>query len=221
MKRISIIVVLALLACNAEAKKAPPEEVTYKELTLAEATAGLPDKGKLTAEITTEQGKITCELFPASAPRTVASFVGLARGLQAWKDPKSGKWVKQPFFDGLAFHRVIPKFMIQGGDPLSRDYEGPDAGTGGPGYTLPDEIDPTLKYDRGGRLAMANKGPKTGSGGSQFFITEKDTPALNGGYVIFGQCDNIDAVKAIARVPVGDRDKPKKAVTMQVKIVKK
>ncbi len=219
MKRLPLLIVL--FACNAEAKKAPPEEVTYKELTLAEATAGLPDKGKLVAEIATEQGKITCELFPSSAPRTVASFVGLARGLQAWKDPKTGKWVKQPFFDGLAFHRVIPTFMIQGGDPLSRDYDSPDTGTGGPGYNVPDEIDPKLLYDRGGRLAMANKGPKTASGGSQFFITEKETPALNGGYVIFGQCDGVDVVKAIARVPVGAHDKPTKAVTMQVKILKK
>jgi peptidyl-prolyl cis-trans isomerase A (cyclophilin A) len=208
-----------LVACTAEAKKAA-EEVTNKQLTLDEATAGLPKTGKLMVDITTPQGKITCELFPDSAPKTVASFVGLARGLQAWKDPKTDKWTKSPYFDGLAFHRVIPGFMIQGGDPLSRDYDAPGVGTGGPGYTLPDEIDDKLKFDKAGRLAMANKGAKTQSGGSQFFITEGLPAQLNGGYAIFGQCGDEDVVKTIARVE-RTRDKPVKAVTMQVKIYKK
>jgi len=208
-----------LVACTAEAKK-PADEVTNKQLTLDEATAGLPKTGKLMVDITTPQGKITCELFPDSAPKTVASFVGLARGLQAWKDPKTDKWTKSPYFDGLAFHRVIPGFMIQGGDPLSRDYDAPGVGTGGPGYTLPDEIDDKLKFDKAGRLAMANKGAKTQSGGSQFFITDGLPAQLNGGYAIFGQCGNEDVVKAIARVE-RTRDKPVKPVTMQVKIYKK
>jgi peptidyl-prolyl cis-trans isomerase A (cyclophilin A) len=218
MKKHTVCLFL-LVACTAEAKK-PAEEVTNKQLTLDEATAGLPKTGKLMVDITTPQGKITCELFPDSAPKTVASFVGLARGLQAWKDPKTDKWTKSPYFDGLAFHRVIPGFMIQGGDPLSRDYDAPGVGTGGPGYTLPDEIDDKLTFDKTGRLAMANKGAKTQSGGSQFFITEGLPAQLNGGYAIFGQCGNEDVVKAIARVE-RTRDKPVKAVTMQVKIYKK
>jgi peptidyl-prolyl cis-trans isomerase A (cyclophilin A) len=129
--------------------------------------------------------------------------------------------VKQPFFDGLAFHRVIPRFMIQGGDPISREYARPDTGAGGPGYTLPDELAADLRVDRPGRLAMANTGPKTHSGGSQFFITESPYPPLDGGYVIFGQCREIDIVQGIARVPVGENDKPVQAVTMKVEIAKR
>ncbi|HKA87080.1 MAG TPA: peptidylprolyl isomerase [Haliangiales bacterium] len=208
-----------LSACLAATAQA--DEVAFKQLSLAEATEGLPAKGKLMADITTSEGKITCELFPESAPKTVASFVGLARGLQPWKDPKTGKWVTSPFFDGLAFHRVIPEFMIQGGDPLSREYAGASVGTGGPGYTLPDEIDRTLQFNKPGRLAMANKGAGTNSGGSQFFITEGRPDGLDFGYAIFGQCDNQDVVKKIARVQRGPRDKPQKPVTMEVKIYKK
>jgi cyclophilin family peptidyl-prolyl cis-trans isomerase len=126
--------------------------------------------------------------------------------------------VKKPFFDGLAFHRVIPGFMIQGGDPISRDYSSPVIGTGGPGYTLPDEIDPKLKFDRPGRLAMANSGAHQHTGGSQFFVTDSPTPQLNGDYVIFGQCGDINVVQAIARVPRDENDKPQTAVPMIVKI---
>jgi peptidyl-prolyl cis-trans isomerase A (cyclophilin A) len=217
MKKHTVCLFL-IAACTTEAKA---EEVAGKQLTLEEATAGLPKTGKLMVDITTPQGKITCELFPGSAPKTVASFVGLARGLQPWKDPKTDKWTKSPYFDGLAFHRVIPGFMIQGGDPLSRDYDAAGVGTGGPGYTLPDEIDAKLSFDKTGRLAMANKGANTQSGGSQFFITDGKPEQLNGGYAIFGQCGNADVVTAIARVEKGPRDKPVKAVTMQVKVYKK
>jgi len=217
---VCIFILSASLACTAQAQK-PAEEVAFKQLSLPEATEGLPAKGKLMADIITSEGKITCELFPDSAPKTVASFVGLARGLQPWKDPKTGKWVTSPFYDGLAFHRVIPEFMIQGGDPLSREYTSAGVGTGGPGYTLPDEIDRKLQFNKPGRLAMANKGAGTNSGGSQFFITEGRPDGLDFGYAIFGQCDNQDAVKKIARVERGPRDKPQKPVTMQVKIYKK
>ncbi|MBI4508047.1 MAG: peptidylprolyl isomerase [Deltaproteobacteria bacterium] len=175
------------------------------------------------AQITTDLGAITCELFPDKAPRTVASFVGLARGIRPWKDPKIGQWIKGPYFDGLAFHRVIPEFMIQGGDPLSRDYNSPYIGSGGPGYGLPDEIAPELKFDRPGRLAMANTGPKTQSGGSQFFITEVPRPQLDGGYVIFGQCGQADVVKQIARVEVDHHrgNKPRTPVIMAVKVYRR
>ena len=193
-----------------------------QELTLEEATAGLEGSGKLSAEITTPKGVIHCELFPEQAPKTVASFVGLARGLRPYQDPGSGEWKKGAFFDGLAFHRVIPSFMIQGGDPLSRSYDNPNIGTGKPGFTLPDETTPELKFDRPGRMAMANSGAPT-TAGSQFFITEVPRPHLDGGYVIFGQCDDVDVVKTIARVPVDSprHNKPLEAVTMQVKILKK
>jgi peptidyl-prolyl cis-trans isomerase A (cyclophilin A) len=191
-----------------------------KELTLEEATAGLEGSGKLRAEITTPKGTIHCELLPDKAPKTVASFVGLARGLRPYQDPESGQWTKGSFFDGLAFHRVIPSFMIQGGDPLSRNYDNASIGTGKPGFTLPDETTPELKFDRPGRLAMANSGAPT-TAGSQFFITEVPRPHLDGGYVIFGQCEDVEVVKAIANVAKGPRDKPLEAVTMQVKILKK
>jgi peptidyl-prolyl cis-trans isomerase A (cyclophilin A) len=187
-------------------------------ITLEEATDGLDGDGPLTAEISTDLGAITCKLLPDVAPETVASFVGLARGKRALRDPKSGEWVKRPFFDGLLFHRVLPEFMIQGGDPLSIDHSSPALGTGGPGYTLPDELSPAHKFDHGGVLAMANKGPRTHSGGSQFFITEGPTPQLNGGYVIFGDCEGVDVVKKIARVPRGAADRPDTPVPMKVTI---
>jgi peptidyl-prolyl cis-trans isomerase A (cyclophilin A) len=182
-----------------------------KVFSVAEATQGLPAGGKLMAEITVKLGTMKCELYPDQAPETVASFVGLARGKRPWKDPNTGEWKRSHFFDGLIFHRVIPEFMIQGGDPQG-------TGTGGPGYTLPDEIAPSLKFDRGGRLAMANKGPQSHTGGSQFFITEGVTSQLDGGYVIFGQCDGVDVVKAVARVPRNEMDRPLDPIPMTVRI---
>jgi peptidyl-prolyl cis-trans isomerase A (cyclophilin A) len=204
-------------------KGADPENGDF---TLEEATKGLAGTGKLYAEITTELGTIECELYDEQAPRTVASFVGLARGVRPWKDPKTNEWVTgTPYFDGLAFHRVIPEFMIQGGDAVSRDYADPRAGMGGPGYSLPDETNEELTFDRAGRLAMANAGhPKTG--GSQFFITEVPKASLDkvegnprrNGYTIFGQCGNEEVVKAIARVARNADDKPDAPVTMKIKI---
>ena len=124
------------------ASPAGKEAAGDKEITLDQATDGLGKGGKLVAEIVTDLGSIHCELLPDAAPKTVASFVGLARGLRPFEDPATGKWVTRPFFDGLAFHRVIPGFMIQGGDPFSANYQDPRIGSGGPGYTLPDEIAP-------------------------------------------------------------------------------
>jgi peptidyl-prolyl cis-trans isomerase A (cyclophilin A) len=147
----------------------------------------------------TSMGKITCTLFPEQAPLTVANFVGLATGTKDWVNPANGqKMHNTPLYDGTIFHRVIPDFMIQGGDPLGE-------GTGDPGYQFKDEFS-DLTFDRPGRLAMANSGPNTN--GSQFFITEVPTPHLNHHHTIFGECDNIDLVKKIARVPRGFTDKP-------------
>ncbi|MBI2677628.1 MAG: peptidylprolyl isomerase [Candidatus Koribacter versatilis] len=156
--------------------------------------------GRPTAVFNTTAGKLTCELFPDKAPKAVANFVGLAQGTKDWKNPKSGMYRRNlPLYNGTIFHRVIPNFMIQGGDPLGN-------GTGSPGYTFEDEFDPSLRFDRPGRLAMANSGPNTN--GSQFFITEVPTPHLNNLHTIFGQCDaaSVALVKQIARKPADARD---------------
>ena len=155
----------------------------------------------------TNQGTIVCELYEKDAPVTVKNFVDLAEGTKEWKDPTSGAMKKTRYFDGLTFHRVIPEFMIQGGDPTG-------TGTGGPGYKFQDEFKPTLKFDKPGRLAMANSGPSTN--GSQFFITEVPTEYLNGKHTIFGQViEGLDVVKKIARVPQDQSNKPRQPVVMQ------
>ena len=121
---------------------------------------------------------LVVKLFEKDAPKTVANFVGLATGKQEWVDPRTGKKSNARLYDGTAFHRVIPQFMIQGGDPLG-------TGTGGPGYKFEDEFQSGRKFDRPGLLAMANAGPNTN--GSQFFITEVPTPHLNNRHTIFGE----------------------------------
>jgi len=145
----------------------------------------------------TSVGDITCELFPDKAPKTVANFIGLSDGSKDWTNPRDGKPMHgTPLYDGTIFHRVIPNFMIQGGDPMGQGY-------GGPGYKVEDEVDPSLTFDRPGRLAMANSGPNTN--GSQFFITDVPTPFLNGHYSLFGQCDDasVAVVKKIQQGPCG------------------
>ncbi len=158
---------------------------------LAKYTEGLTGKGTLMARFVTNQGTITCELFEKRAPLTVANFVGLARGLHSFRDPKSGNTEARPFYDGLIFHRVMENFMIQGGDPQG-------SGLGGPGYKFAQETSKELRHDKPGVLSMANAGP--GTNGSQFFITEVPKASLDGGYNVFGQCAEIDIVKKIARV---------------------
>ena len=190
-------------------------------LTLATpAVAASNSAARPTAIIHTTKGDLKCELFPDKAPKTVANFIGLATGKKDWINPASGKVEhNRPFFDGVIFHRVIPEFMIQGGDPLG-------TGIGGPGYKFEDELHSDLLFDRPGRLAMANSGPNTN--GSQFFITENAQPGLNPcldeggcqrgsrrvpkgtGYTIFGQCDenSVEFVKRIARMPRDPGDRP-------------
>lgn len=166
-----------------------------RPLSLEEALKGIEGSDGLVANIETTKGTFRCRLFSEEAPLAVANFVGLARGLRAWLDPKTGQWVRRPFYDGLTFHRVIPGFMIQGGCPLGD-------GTGGPGYAFRDEFHLRLRHDKPGRLSMANSGPNTN--GSQFFITEAPTPWLDDHHTIFGECEPLDLVKEIARVPATD-----------------
>ncbi len=145
----------------------------------------------LHATFKTSAGDIVVRLMPDKAPQTVENFVGLSEGTKEWTDPGSGQKVKRPLYDGTAFHRVIPDFMIQGGDPLG-------TGHGGPGYRFGDEIGPDNKFNRPGLLAMANAGPNTN--GSQFFITETPTPHLDRAHTIFGEVvKGLDLVAKIAR----------------------
>ena len=145
---------------------------------------------------------MTCRLFDKEAPLTVANFVGLATGTKDWVDPVTHQKVTgKPFYDGTEFHRVIPEFMIQGGDRLGN-------GSGDAGFFIPDEFSPSLRFDVPGRLAMANSGPNTG--GSQFFITEVPTSTLNGRHTIFGQCTphSVLIAGSIARMERNAEDKP-------------
>lgn len=170
------------------------------------------------ATLHTTAGDIRIELFENHAPKTVRNFVGLATGATSWTDPRSGQQRQDPLYDGVIFHRVIPGFMVQGGDPLG-------TGTGGPGYTFDDEIHPELVFDKPYLLAMANAGkrrdPATGAlkgtNGSQFFITVEATSWLNGKHTIFGVVAD-DAgravVDAIAAAPTGAGDRPVTDVTI-------
>lgn len=168
----------------------------------------VPGNGKLYARLTTTQGAIVVELEEQRAPKTVQNFVGLATGSMEWTDAKTGQKESTPLYEGVRFHRVIPGFMVQVGDPLSRH---PDMasrwGTGGPGYRFGDEFHPELKHDRPGILSMANAGP--GTNGSQFFITEGPTPHLDGRHSVFGHVvSGQDVVSKIANVPRGPGDRP-------------
>lgn len=173
-----------------------PGDPVNGKFEMADALKGLSGTGtQLFADIETGQGKLECELWPDKAPLTVANFVGLARGLRPWKE--KDKWVKKPLYDGLAFHRVVKGFMIQGGDP-NRD------GSGGPGYSIPDEIWEDANHDKRGLICMANRGPNTN--GSQFFIMDGAAPHLDGGYTIFGKCGPDDVIDKLSSSPtVGDR----------------
>lgn len=169
-------------------------------------------KPGLYAVFNTTLGEITCQLFPSQAPETVQNFVGLASGTKEFVDPQTHQKTKRPFYDGLVFHRVIPKFMIQGGCPQG-------SGMGGPGYKFKDEFMDDLSFDRVGRLAMANAGP--GTNGSQFFITVAPTDWLDNHHTIFGQVvKGQDVVDKIVNTPRGAGDRPKTAVVMNtVRIV--
>lgn len=165
-------------------------------------------KNGLYAVLNTSMGPITCQLFERESPETVKSFVALALGNKPWRDPRTRQTKTTPLYNGTIFHRVIPGFMIQGGDPLG-------TGTGDGGFTLPDEWNrSSLDFSVPGRLAMANAGPKTTS--TQFFITEVPTTYLNNQHTIFGQVvDGMPLVGKIARVSRDANDKPRTPVVLE------
>src|ERR1039457_4103547 len=170
----------------------PPAEPPLPGAPQATAAAMVHPNGP-TVIMETSMGRITCRFFQKQAPKTVANFISLAEGTKDWTDPTSKKVQhKKPLYDGTTFHRVIPEFMIQGGDPTG-------TGAGDPGFSFEDEFDPNLNFDVPGRLAMANSGPNTN--GTQFFIAEATPEHLNQHHTIFGQCDesSILVVKTIAR----------------------
>jgi peptidyl-prolyl cis-trans isomerase A (cyclophilin A) len=161
----------------------------------------------LTATLRTNRGDVVVRLFPDQAPKTVRNFVELAEGTREWTDPATSKQSQDKLYDGTIFHRVIPEFMIQGGDPLG-------TGTGGPGYKFADEIHPDLAFDRPFLLAMANAGP--GTNGSQFFITTVPTPWLNRKHTIFGEViEGADVVEEISRVQTSRGDRPVTDVVLE------
>jgi len=191
---------LSLFACLAFGQ-APPA-APKAEAPKTEAPKREPG---LYATLQTSMGNIVIKLHEKESPITVKNFTDLARGLKEWPDPKTGQRVKRPLYNGLTFHRVIPGFMIQGGDPLGNGTGGTDA--------IKDEFHPTLKFDGPGKLAMANAA-SPGTGSCQFFITERETiPHLDGKHTIFGQVvDGQDLVNKIARVPRDANDLPRTPV---------
>jgi peptidyl-prolyl cis-trans isomerase A (cyclophilin A) len=207
------LLILLSFGLAATGQTTPPAAThgTHTPPTTLSKTA--PAAAQPEAILHTTAGDMKCELFPAQAPKAVANFIGLAKGTKPWTDPVTSKKVTgKPLYDGVIFHRVIPAFMIQGGDPSG-------TGSGDVGFAFADELHADLLFDKPGRLAMANRGPNTNS--SQFFITEALQPGLNPcldeggcqkpwghvekntGYTIFGQCDDatVELVKKISRMP--------------------
>jgi peptidyl-prolyl cis-trans isomerase A (cyclophilin A) len=217
MKFTYALMISALAATMASAQQSTPATT---ETAPAPKTQDLPDAPEATAAVQihpngptvvmdTSMGRITCQFYQRQAPKAVANFIGLADGTIDWTDPTTKK--KQhhkPYFDNTTFHRVIPGFMIQGGDPTG-------TGMGDPGFSFEDEFDPNLNFDRPGRLAMANSGPNTN--GSQFFITEQPYDSLNQHYTLFGQCDDASVlvVQTIAHVERDGNDKPLSPVILK------
>ena len=208
MKRLSILLMIAI---GAFAQTAPPAPA--KKAATAPAKSAAPAKEEPAPErppglywiINTSMGTITAQLYEKEAPIAVKNFVDLTKGTKAAKD-KSGAMTKRPYYTNLTFHRVIAGFMIQTGDAQTGD------GSGDCGFTIKDEIVPTLKYDKPGVLGVARL-PQRNTGACQFFITDAASPSLNGDYTIFGQVvDGQDVVGKIARVPKDGSDKPRTPV---------
>ncbi len=186
----------------------PPTQIHEKSEIKKEVMKPVSKKGfkRMFAILETSMGKIKIKLHHDKVPKTVDNFVGLAEGTKEWTEGKNKK--KTHYYDGIVFHRIIPKFMIQTGDPLGN-------GTGGPGYMFNDEFHPDLKHDKPGIVSMANAGKNTN--GSQFFITTVPTPWLDNKHSVFGEVvDGMDVVQAIEKVPRDtSNDKPLKPVTIK------
>jgi cyclophilin family peptidyl-prolyl cis-trans isomerase len=194
-----LVFAVFLLGLAAAGQTAPKSTATKKPAAKAAATKKAAPTARQ-AILHTTIGDMKCELFPDKTPKTIENFVGLSTGKKDWTDPATGKVVKgHPLYDGVIFHRVIPKFMVQTGDPLGNGY-------GNPGYKFEDEFQSDLAFDQPGRLAMANSGP--GTNGSQFFITVAPTPWLNGRHTIFGQCDENAVALAIKMTEAGCTNGP-------------
>ncbi len=214
MNRIAVVLMCALplfafAQTEKPAEKSAPKASQPKKKApeSASMTKRAREGGDLFATIKTNQGDIVVRLFAKDAPKTVENFVGLATGEKEWTHPVTKEKSKKPLYDGVVFHRVIPNFMIQGGDPLGE-------GFGGPGYTFEDEFKSGRTFDKVGLLAMANSGPNTN--GSQFFITTAMTPHLNNRHTIFGEViSGYDVVKKISESPTGPRNKPSTPVVIQ------
>jgi peptidyl-prolyl cis-trans isomerase A (cyclophilin A) len=189
----TLVLIVSTSLLSAAQADSTPKSASSAPVHKATASGGAA-ASEPTAIIHTTAGDLHCTLFPKVAPIGVENFIALASGTKDWTSPVSHtKKHGVPLYDGTIFHRVIPSFMIQGGDPAGN-------GTGDPGYKFKNETSPSLTFERPGRLAYANAGPDTN--GSQFFITEVPYPSLNGGYTIFGQCDDaaVELVKKIARM---------------------
>ncbi len=194
---------------EAEGKDSKETSKAKKKDKQSKVTEKDEKKGKdMIAVFETNKGTFTVKLFADKAPKTVENFVGLAKGTKEWTDPKTGNKVKKPFYDGLKFHRVIPNFMIQGGDPLG-------TGTGGPGFRFEDEFPADApKHTKPGILSMANAGPNTN--GSQFFVTVAATPWLDGKHTVFGEViEGMDVVDSISKAPTGAMDRPVEDITIK------
>lgn len=218
MPRFSSIILVAALfslaaslpAQTSQAQKAVPKTIQSKPPALP--PVDLPAEPGTYAVIYTSMGNIVCQLFPDSAPQTVANFIGLATGKKPWRDIKTGRMRHTPLYTGTTFHRVIPDFMIQGGDPQGD-------GSGEPGFKIPDEIDSKLNFSQPGVLAMANSGPNTN--GSQFFITVGPAEHLDGHYSIFGKVvSGQEIADAISKVPRDADDKPDTPVVIKTIAIK-
>jgi peptidyl-prolyl cis-trans isomerase A (cyclophilin A) len=193
-RRAALSALVGFIACSS---------IAANTLQASKAADGGSSKAAGTyAVFNTTAGTFTAKLFDKEVPNTVANFVGLAEGTKEWTDPKTGKKVKRPFYNGLIFHRVIDGFMIQGGCPLGN-------GMGDPGYKFADEFNPKLRHSKAGILSMANSGPNTN--GSQFFITLAATPHLNDRHSVFGEViEGMDVVKKIGTTQTGAQDRPVK-----------
>ncbi len=212
----SLILAGAVWAQAPAAHTAPPKAAAKKAPAPAPPPIPLPAEPGLYAVFNTSMGRIVVKLYEKESPITVANFTGLARGTKPYRNEKTGILVRgKPFYNGLTFHRVIPGFMIQGGDPTG-------TGMGGGGVpTIPDEFDPSLKFDQPGRLAMANTG-RPHTGGCQFFITDGTPEHLNGKHTIFGQVvEGQDVVTAISNTPRDESDKPTTPVVIRTLLIRR